>query len=199
MFSSMAAVGGNFVALVPEATVYRQSLELRYDFANQWYGEKTDATLHGIRRLRVTAHVLFVTFLVPASAVAHQIRGLLLYGLERPHEAVVALKRAYEVDARDTRPLLIAGKIEAELQQWREAAATFSEVREADPLSLEAHLELGLAQAHLAQFVEARTLVEHAASLPGAGRARIQQVRSQVDEIQRSMDALQSSKQESEN
>ena len=48
MFSSMAAVGGNFVALVPEATVYRQSLVLRYDFANQWYGEKTDSC----RRMR---------------------------------------------------------------------------------------------------------------------------------------------------
>ena len=52
MFSSMAAMGGNYVALVPEATVYRQSLELRYDFANQWYGEKTDAILQGIRFAR---------------------------------------------------------------------------------------------------------------------------------------------------
>ncbi len=52
MFSSMAAVAGNFVALVPEATVYRQSLELRYDFPNQWYGEKTDASVQGIRLAR---------------------------------------------------------------------------------------------------------------------------------------------------
>ena len=52
MFSSMAAVGANFVALVPEATVYRQSLQLRYDFANQWYGEKTEASVQGIRLAR---------------------------------------------------------------------------------------------------------------------------------------------------
>lgn len=53
MFTSMAAVGGNFVALVPEATVYRQSLEVRYDFENQWYGEKTDATLVGMQLARL--------------------------------------------------------------------------------------------------------------------------------------------------
>ena len=52
MFSSMAAVGANFVALVPEATVYRQSLQLRYDFANQWYGEKIEASVQGIRLAR---------------------------------------------------------------------------------------------------------------------------------------------------
>ncbi len=51
-FTSMAKVGGNFVALVPEATVYRQNLQVVYDFENQWYGEKTDATLQGIRLAR---------------------------------------------------------------------------------------------------------------------------------------------------
>ena len=52
MFSSMASVGGNCVAVVPEATVYRQSLKVKYDFEGQWYGEKTDATLQGIRLAR---------------------------------------------------------------------------------------------------------------------------------------------------
>ena len=52
MFTSMAEVGGNFVALVPEATVYRQNLRLGYDFENQWYGERTDATLQGARLAR---------------------------------------------------------------------------------------------------------------------------------------------------
>lgn len=51
-FHSMASLGGNFVALVPEATVYRQNLSVVYDFENQWYGEKTDATLQGIRLAR---------------------------------------------------------------------------------------------------------------------------------------------------
>ncbi len=52
MFTSMADVGGNFVALVPEGTVYRQTLEVGYDFEGQWYGEKMDATLQGIRLAR---------------------------------------------------------------------------------------------------------------------------------------------------
>lgn len=52
MFSSMAEVGANFVAVVPEATVFRQNLEVVYDFEGQWYGEKKQATLEGIALAR---------------------------------------------------------------------------------------------------------------------------------------------------
>ncbi|MCE7994302.1 MAG: hypothetical protein HEP71_20115 [Roseivirga sp.] len=52
MFSSMAEVGGNFVALVPEATVYRQNLRVVYDFEGQWFGERKQATLEGISLAR---------------------------------------------------------------------------------------------------------------------------------------------------
>lgn len=52
MFSSMVEVGGNFVALVPEATVYRQNLRIAYDFPGQWFGERKQATLDGIALAR---------------------------------------------------------------------------------------------------------------------------------------------------
>ena len=52
MFSSMTEVGGNFVAVVPEATVYRQNLKLVHDFENQWYGERKEGVLEGIARAR---------------------------------------------------------------------------------------------------------------------------------------------------
>lgn len=52
MFSSMAQVGSNFVAVVPEATVYRQNLKVVYDFEGQWFGERKQATLEGIQLAR---------------------------------------------------------------------------------------------------------------------------------------------------
>ena len=52
MFSSMQEVGGNFVALVPEATVYRQNLKVIYDFENQWFGERKAAVYDGIALAR---------------------------------------------------------------------------------------------------------------------------------------------------
>lgn len=52
MFSSMAEVGANYVAVVPEATVYRQNLKLLHDFENQWYGERKEGVLEGISRAR---------------------------------------------------------------------------------------------------------------------------------------------------
>jgi hypothetical protein len=51
-FSAMAQVKSNFVAVVPEATVYRQNLKVVYDFQGQWYGETKRATLEGIQLAR---------------------------------------------------------------------------------------------------------------------------------------------------
>ncbi len=48
MFSSMRAIAANFVAVVPEATAYRQNLKVVYDFENQWFGERKEATFQGI-------------------------------------------------------------------------------------------------------------------------------------------------------
>lgn len=52
MFVSMTEVGSNFVAVVPEATVYRQNLKVVYDFEGQWFGERKQATLEGIALAR---------------------------------------------------------------------------------------------------------------------------------------------------
>jgi len=51
-FSLMAENKGNFVALIPEGTVYRQSLKVEYDFKRQWYGETKKALFEGINKAR---------------------------------------------------------------------------------------------------------------------------------------------------
>jgi len=51
-FSSMANTHGNFVALVPEGTVYRQNLKVNYDFERQWYGETKKALFDGIAKAK---------------------------------------------------------------------------------------------------------------------------------------------------
>ena len=48
----MASISGNFVALVPEGTVYRQNLKVGYDFDRQWYGETKTALFDGIAKAR---------------------------------------------------------------------------------------------------------------------------------------------------
>jgi len=52
MFSSMARVGSDFVALVPEATAYRQNLRVVHNFENQWFGERKEAITQGITLAR---------------------------------------------------------------------------------------------------------------------------------------------------
>ena len=47
-FGNMAGINGNFVALVPEATVYRQTLQVKYSFQRQWYGETKQAVYEGV-------------------------------------------------------------------------------------------------------------------------------------------------------
>lgn len=47
-FINMAGVNADFVALVPEATVYRQNLQVRYSFKRQWYGETRQAVFDGV-------------------------------------------------------------------------------------------------------------------------------------------------------
>ena len=51
-FSSITDTNGNFVALVPEGTVYRQTLKVNYDFERQWYGETKKALYDGIHKAR---------------------------------------------------------------------------------------------------------------------------------------------------
>ncbi|MEQ9405306.1 MAG: hypothetical protein RIM99_17085 [Cyclobacteriaceae bacterium] len=53
-FSSMKSIGTNFVALVPEATLYQNSLEIRHRYSGDstWYGESTEAVLEGIAQAR---------------------------------------------------------------------------------------------------------------------------------------------------
>lgn len=50
-FASMREVGATHVALVPEATVNPETLEIRHP-RRQWYGETREATVEGIRLAR---------------------------------------------------------------------------------------------------------------------------------------------------
>lgn len=53
-FVSMKAVGSNFVALVPEATLYQNTLGIRHTYwgDSTWYGESTEGVLEGIMQAR---------------------------------------------------------------------------------------------------------------------------------------------------
>lgn len=53
-FISMKAIGTNFVALVPEATIFQNTLKLHHEFSGNktWYGESTEAVLEGIDQAR---------------------------------------------------------------------------------------------------------------------------------------------------
>jgi len=52
VISSISHINGNYVALVPEASVYRQNLKVVYDFNGQWYGETKTALYDGIIQAR---------------------------------------------------------------------------------------------------------------------------------------------------
>ncbi len=53
-FTSMKSIGSNFVALVPEATLYQNTLGIRHSYSGDstWYGESTEAVLEGIEQAR---------------------------------------------------------------------------------------------------------------------------------------------------
>lgn len=77
-FISMKSIGANFVALVPEATLYQNSLEIRHQYSGDmtWYGESTEAVLEGIMQARkMGLQVMLKPHLEP---------GINLSGWERP-------------------------------------------------------------------------------------------------------------------
>ncbi|MEO9482290.1 MAG: hypothetical protein ABJG47_02545 [Ekhidna sp.] len=53
-FTSMTAIGSNFVALIPEATLYQNTLGIRHTYwgDSTWYGESTEAVLEGITQAK---------------------------------------------------------------------------------------------------------------------------------------------------
>lgn len=51
-FQSMKAIGSNYVALVPEASLLQNTLALRHSFDGQWYGESTVGVLEGLEQAR---------------------------------------------------------------------------------------------------------------------------------------------------
>jgi len=52
MISSIKEINGNYIALVPEATLYRQNLAVAYNRTGGWFGESMEATLQGIELAR---------------------------------------------------------------------------------------------------------------------------------------------------
>lgn len=53
-FVSMKAIGTNYVALVPEASLYLNTLEIYHEYYGDstWYGESTEAALEGISQAK---------------------------------------------------------------------------------------------------------------------------------------------------
>jgi hypothetical protein len=60
VFTSMREVGATYVALVPEGTVYPDTLEIRHGFQGQWYGETRAATVEGIRLARAAGLAVMI-------------------------------------------------------------------------------------------------------------------------------------------
>jgi len=52
MISSIKEINGNYIALVPEATLYRQNLAVSYNRTGGWFGESMEATMQGIELAR---------------------------------------------------------------------------------------------------------------------------------------------------
>jgi len=52
MISSSASAGSNFIAFVPEGTVYRQNLNIHYNKTGGWFGESMEASIQGIELAR---------------------------------------------------------------------------------------------------------------------------------------------------
>ncbi|MEM7296704.1 MAG: hypothetical protein AAF391_00390, partial [Bacteroidota bacterium] len=79
-FTSMKEIGGNFVALVPEAGLYQNTLELRqvYDGDSSWYGETIEGVLEGVEQARKSG---LKVMLKPHMEPSIDISGV---GMERP-------------------------------------------------------------------------------------------------------------------
>ncbi len=77
-FSSMKEIGTNSVALVPEASLYQNTLKIVHDFERQWYGETSVAILEGIQHAKeVGLKVMLKPHLEP---------GIDISGWDRPEE-----------------------------------------------------------------------------------------------------------------
>lgn len=50
MVSSVAVAGANWIAFVPEATLERNTLRLRSDAENHWWGERIEGSIEGIKK-----------------------------------------------------------------------------------------------------------------------------------------------------
>ncbi|MEP0984864.1 glycoside hydrolase TIM-barrel-like domain-containing protein [Ekhidna sp.] len=90
-FTSMKAIGSNFVAFIPEAVVYQNSLKMKHAYSGDkaWYGETTEGVLEGIYQARkIGLKVMIKPHLYP---------GIDLTGFERPtfDRADTAARRAY--------------------------------------------------------------------------------------------------------
>ncbi len=77
-FLSMKEIGTNFVALVPEASLYQNTLDIRYHYSAKraWYGETTEGVLEGIMQAQ---KIGLKTMVKP-----HLYPGLDLSGWESP-------------------------------------------------------------------------------------------------------------------
>ena len=101
MISSIADMGGNYIALVPEATLYRQNLTINYNRTGGWYGESLEASIVGTNMAR-----------------ENNIKVMI-----KPHIAVGYDRRGLGRRVRGSFPSDSAGRAEF-ARQWREFLAT---------------------------------------------------------------------------
>ena len=136
------------------ATVQR-GLTLNADFAPF---HLTMANLYRQRRDLDLAldHVDRALELNPARGYAHEQRGRLLFGLERPAEAKAAFESALGLEPEKRTTLFYLGLVEVELGDWSRAVERFERVIELEPDFALGHAFLARSLAETGRIDEAR-------------------------------------------
>jgi tetratricopeptide (TPR) repeat protein len=96
--------------------------------------------------------------------------GLLASRSGREDEAIVAIKRAAQLDPRSPDPSFELGKIYASKQDWPDARKSFEHVVELNPQFAAAHYQLSQIYAHLGLHTEAQKEAEQTKTLVNAQR-----------------------------
>jgi tetratricopeptide (TPR) repeat protein len=96
--------------------------------------------------------------------------GLLASRLGREDEAIVAVKRAAQLEPRSSDPSFELGKIYASKQDWRNARNSFEHVVGLNPQFAPAHYQLSQVYAHLGLHAEAQQEAQQTKTLVNTQR-----------------------------
>ena len=107
------------------------------------------------------------------SSLAHLTKAVLQFRLDRKVLAAREFKQAFELDARNLRPLLDAGFIELDLKRWGDALSTFELALDHDPQLADAHVGRAVALMELGRLDEADRTLHRARELDAGDQRRL--------------------------